>query len=35
MMETLLASMLVAKYADIVVLSDLDGHSLFPSWWNG
>jgi acetyl-CoA decarbonylase/synthase complex subunit gamma len=30
MMETLLASMLVAKYAGIVVLSDLDGHSLFP-----
>ena len=30
MKETLLASMLVAKYAGIVVLSDLDGHSLFP-----
>jgi len=30
MMETLLASMLVAKYAGIVVLSDFDGHSLFP-----
>jgi acetyl-CoA decarbonylase/synthase complex subunit gamma len=30
MMETLLASMLVAKYAGIVVLSDLDGYSLFP-----
>ncbi len=30
MMETLLASMLVAKYAGIVVLSDLDGHGLFP-----
>jgi acetyl-CoA decarbonylase/synthase complex subunit gamma len=30
MMEALLASMLVAKYAGIVVLSDLDGHSLFP-----
>jgi acetyl-CoA decarbonylase/synthase, CODH/ACS complex subunit gamma len=28
--ETLLASMLVAKYAGIVVLSDLNGHSLFP-----
>jgi acetyl-CoA decarbonylase/synthase, CODH/ACS complex subunit gamma len=30
MMEALLASMLVAKYAGIVVLSDLEGHSLFP-----
>ncbi|KPK92299.1 MAG: acetyl-CoA decarbonylase/synthase complex subunit gamma [Deltaproteobacteria bacterium SM23_61] len=30
MMETLLASMLVAKYAGIVVLSDFEGHSLFP-----
>ena len=28
--ETLLASMLVAKYAGIVVLSDLNGHGLFP-----
>ena len=28
--ETLLASMLVAKYAGIVVLSDFDGDSLFP-----
>lgn len=30
MKETLLASMLVAKYGGIVVLSDLEGHSLFP-----
>lgn len=30
MKEALLASMLVAKYAGIVVLSDLEGHSLFP-----
>jgi acetyl-CoA decarbonylase/synthase complex subunit gamma len=29
-METLLASMLVAKYAGIVVLSDFKGESLFP-----
>lgn len=29
-METLLASMLVAKYAGIIVLSDLRGESLFP-----
>ena len=28
--ETLLAAMLVAKYAGIVVLSDLNGESLFP-----
>jgi len=30
MKETLLAAMLVAKYAGIVVLSDFEGHSLFP-----
>ncbi len=30
MKETLLASMLVAKYGGIVVLSDLEGHTLFP-----
>ena len=30
MQETLIASMLVAKYGGIVVLSDLQGHSLFP-----
>jgi acetyl-CoA decarbonylase/synthase complex subunit gamma len=30
MKEALLASMFVAKYGGIVVLSDLDGHSLFP-----
>jgi acetyl-CoA decarbonylase/synthase complex subunit gamma len=30
MKETLLASLLVAKYGGIVVLSDLEGHSLFP-----
>lgn len=30
MKETLLASMLIAKYGGIVVLSDLEGHSLFP-----
>ena len=30
MKETLLASMFVAKYGGIVVLSDLEGHSLFP-----
>jgi len=29
-METLLASMLIAKYAGIVVLSDFKGESLFP-----
>jgi len=29
-METLIASMLIAKYAGIVVLSDLRGDSLFP-----
>lgn len=28
--ETLIASVLIAKYAGIVVLSDLQGHSLFP-----
>ncbi len=30
MKETLLASMFVAKYGGIVVLSNLEGHSLFP-----
>ena len=30
MKETLIASMLIAKYAGIVILSDLDGASLFP-----
>ncbi len=30
MEETLIASTLIAKYASIVVLSDLEGHSLFP-----
>ncbi len=30
MQETLIASMFVAKYGGIVVLSDLQGHSLFP-----
>jgi acetyl-CoA decarbonylase/synthase complex subunit gamma len=30
MKETLIASMFVAKYGGIVVLSDLQGHSLFP-----
>ena len=30
MKEAVLASMLVAKYGGIVVLSDLEGHSLFP-----
>ncbi len=30
MKEPLLASMFVAKYGGIVVLSDLEGHSLFP-----
>jgi len=30
MKEALLASMFVAKYGGIVVLSDLEGHSLFP-----
>jgi acetyl-CoA decarbonylase/synthase, CODH/ACS complex subunit gamma len=30
MKETLLASMFVAKYGGIVVLSDLEGHGLFP-----
>lgn len=30
MKETLLASMFVAKYGGIVVLSDFEGHSLFP-----
>jgi len=30
MKETLIASMLVAKYGGIVVLSDLEGHTLFP-----
>jgi acetyl-CoA decarbonylase/synthase complex subunit gamma len=30
MKEVLLASMFVAKYGGIVVLSDLEGHSLFP-----
>ncbi|MBU1206686.1 MAG: acetyl-CoA decarbonylase/synthase complex subunit gamma [Proteobacteria bacterium] len=30
MKETLLASMLIAKYGGIVVLSDLEGHTLFP-----
>lgn len=30
MMETLLAAMFVAKYGGIIVLSDLQGHSLFP-----
>ena len=30
MQETLIASMFVAKYCGIVVLSDLQGHSLFP-----
>jgi len=29
-METLIASMLIAKYAGIVVLSDFEGESLFP-----
>jgi len=30
MKETLIAGTLVAKYAGIIVLSDLQGHSLFP-----
>ena len=30
MQETLLASLFIAKYGGIVVLSDLEGHSLFP-----
>ncbi len=30
MKETLIASMMVAKYGGIVVLSDLEGHTLFP-----
>ncbi|MBI4495460.1 MAG: acetyl-CoA decarbonylase/synthase complex subunit gamma [Deltaproteobacteria bacterium] len=30
MRETVLASLFVAKYGGIVVLSDLEGHSLFP-----
>jgi acetyl-CoA decarbonylase/synthase complex subunit gamma len=30
MKEALLASMFIAKYGGIVVLSDLEGHSLFP-----
>ena len=30
MQETLIASMFVAKYGGIIVLSDLQGHSLFP-----
>ncbi|MBI2831749.1 MAG: acetyl-CoA decarbonylase/synthase complex subunit gamma [Chloroflexi bacterium] len=30
MKEAMLASMFVAKYAGIIVLSDLEGHSLFP-----
>ncbi len=30
MKEALIASMFVAKYAGIIVLSDLQGHSLFP-----
>jgi acetyl-CoA decarbonylase/synthase complex subunit gamma len=30
MQETLIASMFVAKYGGIVVLSDIQGHSLFP-----
>ena len=30
MQETLLASMFVAKYGGIIVLSDFQGHSLFP-----
>jgi acetyl-CoA decarbonylase/synthase complex subunit gamma len=30
MEETLMASVLIAKYGGIVVLSDLEGHSLFP-----
>ena len=30
MKEVLLASMFIAKYGGIVVLSDLEGHSLFP-----
>jgi len=30
MKETLMASTLVAKYAGIIVLSDFEGHSLFP-----
>jgi acetyl-CoA decarbonylase/synthase complex subunit gamma len=30
MMETLIAGTLVAKYAGIIVLSDLQGHALFP-----
>ncbi len=30
MKETLIASMLVAKYGGIVVLSDIEGHTLFP-----
>ena len=30
MRETLIASMFVAKYGGIIVLSDLQGHSLFP-----
>ncbi|OHD68109.1 MAG: acetyl-CoA decarbonylase/synthase complex subunit gamma [Spirochaetes bacterium RBG_16_49_21] len=30
MEETLIASTLIAKYGGIVVLSDLEGHSLFP-----
>lgn len=30
MEETLIASTFIAKYAGIVVLSDLEGHSLFP-----
>ena len=30
MKETLIASMFVAKYGGIIVLSDLQGHSLFP-----
>ena len=30
MQETLIASMFIAKYGGIIVLSDLQGHSLFP-----
>jgi acetyl-CoA decarbonylase/synthase complex subunit gamma len=30
MQETLIASMFIAKYGGIVVLSDMQGHSLFP-----
>ncbi|MBI2950845.1 acetyl-CoA decarbonylase/synthase complex subunit gamma [bacterium] len=30
MQETVIAAMLIAKYAGVIVLSDFEGHSLFP-----